>query len=148
MIFSFVCLIPVRLLLSSMAVLYHVNGYLQQAYFFVFFSFTPSKTKVKTNPIQWMTPKPKTGHFHVPKPSLSKWGQVEWPACENDFLSWMWSGIIFTSKTLYFPLEMWTTKNFVKESMNAKQNFWGVRLGWLACWTYNQRTPSLSPALS
>ena len=30
---SFVCLVPVRLLLTSTAVLYHVNGYLQIAYF-------------------------------------------------------------------------------------------------------------------
>ena len=30
---SFVCLVPVRLLLSSMAVLYHVNGQLQRAYY-------------------------------------------------------------------------------------------------------------------
>ena len=30
---SFVCLVPVRLLLTSTAVLYHVNGYLQRAYF-------------------------------------------------------------------------------------------------------------------
>ena len=29
----FVCLVPVRLLLTSTAVLYHVNGYLQRAYF-------------------------------------------------------------------------------------------------------------------
>ena len=29
---TFVCLVPVRLLLSSTAVLYHVNGYLQRAY--------------------------------------------------------------------------------------------------------------------
>ena len=29
---SFVCLVPVRLLLTSTAVLYHVNGYLQRAY--------------------------------------------------------------------------------------------------------------------
>ena len=29
---SFVCLVPVRLLLSSVAVLYHVNDYLQRAY--------------------------------------------------------------------------------------------------------------------
>ena len=28
----FVCLVPVRLLLTSTAVLYHVNGYLQRAY--------------------------------------------------------------------------------------------------------------------
>ena len=31
---SFVCLVPVRLLLSSVAALYHVNGYLQRAYSF------------------------------------------------------------------------------------------------------------------
>ena len=30
---SFVCLVPVRLLLSSVAVLYHVNGQLQRAYY-------------------------------------------------------------------------------------------------------------------
>ena len=29
---SFVCLVPVRLLLASVAVLYHVNGQLQRAY--------------------------------------------------------------------------------------------------------------------
>ena len=29
---SFVCLVPVRRLLTSTAVLYHVNGYLQRAY--------------------------------------------------------------------------------------------------------------------
>ena len=29
---SFVCLVPVRLLLSSVAVLYHMNGQLQRAY--------------------------------------------------------------------------------------------------------------------
>ena len=29
----FVCLVPVRLLLTSTAVLYHVNGYLQRAYY-------------------------------------------------------------------------------------------------------------------
>ena len=32
MVITFVCLVPVRLLLPSMAVLYHVNGYLQRAY--------------------------------------------------------------------------------------------------------------------
>ena len=31
---SFVCLVPVRLLLSSMAVLYNVNGQLQRAYYY------------------------------------------------------------------------------------------------------------------
>ena len=30
---SFVCRVPVRLLLTSTAVLYHVNGYLQRAYY-------------------------------------------------------------------------------------------------------------------
>ena len=30
MVISFACLVPLRLLLSSMAVLYHVNGYLQR----------------------------------------------------------------------------------------------------------------------
>ena len=33
---SFVCFVPVRLLLSSVAVLYHVNGWLQRAYFDTF----------------------------------------------------------------------------------------------------------------
>ena len=33
MVISFVCLVPVRLLLSSMKVLYHVNGQLQRAFF-------------------------------------------------------------------------------------------------------------------
>ena len=42
---SFVYLVPVRLFLSSVAVLYHVNGQLQRAYFmsFVFFRFTGRK---------------------------------------------------------------------------------------------------------
>ena len=31
---SFVCLVPVRLLLSSMAVLYNMNGQLQRAYYY------------------------------------------------------------------------------------------------------------------
>ena len=33
MVISFVCLVPLRLLLSSMEVLYHVNGLLQRAFF-------------------------------------------------------------------------------------------------------------------
>ena len=31
---SFVCLVPVRLLLSSVVVLHHVNGYMQRAYYY------------------------------------------------------------------------------------------------------------------
>ena len=33
--YVFVCLVPVLLLLSSRAVLYHVNGWLQKTYFVV-----------------------------------------------------------------------------------------------------------------
>ena len=40
MVTTFACLVPVRLLLSSMAVLYHVNGYLQRAYLSWLFSIT------------------------------------------------------------------------------------------------------------
>ena len=36
MVISFVCLLPVRLLRPSFAVLYHENGKLQRAYYLIF----------------------------------------------------------------------------------------------------------------
>ena len=43
---SFVCLVPVRLLLSSVAVLYHVNGQLQRAYYFQNYELLNNKKSV------------------------------------------------------------------------------------------------------
>ena len=56
MVISLICLVPVRLLLSSMKVLYHVNGQLQRAFFSLSLVTVP-EAFAKVNLIQFPSSK-------------------------------------------------------------------------------------------
>lgn len=62
MVANFVCLVPVRLLLSSMEVLYHVNGWLQRA-FFSLYPVTLPEAFAKVNWIQFPSSKVADGRI-------------------------------------------------------------------------------------